>query len=1375
MMKTDNKDILKSFLSIFLPLTVSLVTVVFLITLILYSLELENEKIMVENEETDHIERLITIVGSRFRVIVSDLIFLSDRYELKHMVNQSKQAREHLLDSYGKFLAGMAVYDRMEFLDRNGMEVFRIDYNKGSPSIVPGDRLRFAGDQSYFTQTMGLDHGEIYISPFDLKRDHGKIEHPLTPVIRFGAPVFDADGKKAGVIILSYLGDDLLSSLDIISYNTISPQILLLDSGGYYIKGRTPGEEWGQALADRKNDRFGNTFPETWENIKNADSGQVTDKNGLFTFTTIYPLTVLRQSWLGPDHAPGPVVRTGEKGEYWKLISYITPDRLSYKATRLFHVLGILNTVIFLILVVTSVIITRSNIVRKLSEESLRLSKEHYQRLIDLAPDIIYYIDPEGKIVFISSGIKKLGYKPEELAGRPFFDIVHDEDKAKLGHNGVERRTGDRAVKNLEIRLISGLHPPANGRPHQLYFRIRARGIWNVPDEEMKRRDKVFLGTLGIAHDITERRKNEEELRESRASLFAQIENSDAGIWSIGNDYIIRTINSKFQTDFKQAFGNLLEPGSDVLKNLPDELRAVWKERYDRALGGEKFQVIDHLEYQSAPEYTEMSFNPISVKNKIIGVSCFALDITEINRAKETAELANRAKSEFLARMSHEIRTPLNAIVGLNYLLKRTQLSIKQNEYVTKIENASKSLLNIISDILDFSKIEAGKLTIENIQFNLNTIIKNMVDIIKYKVYEKKLEFVIDYQREVPNILIGDPIRLGQILLNLINNAVKFTEKGEIQLVISLLSKAPSTVQIRFEVKDTGIGLKEKEIKNLFLVFSQADTSTTRRYGGTGLGLAICKKLSELLGGEIGVESTYKRGSNFYVTLPFTVIENTGETLLIPEEIRGIGALVLKKQSALFKILQRYLEDFSFKVESVSISKDFLARFNKNKDEYRLLILDFDLMSNDLLDMFKEHKTGTDIKTIIIGSAEDEDILVRFKQDGIIDDVLIKPFSQSDLFNSILDCWGEIETLSEPGDLIPELGGLEDIRGSRVLLVEDNEINRQIIREIVESEGIFTDSAHNGKEAVRIIEKVSNKYDIILMDIQMPVMDGYEATQVLRKRGVTIPIIALTADAATHVKEKAFAVGMNDYITKPINLQELVNALIKWITPGNREHEPARRPLSPAAEKKAEITIAGLDAEQGLRRIAGNKDLYGKLLLKFRDNNRNFIKDITGRIDKKEFEKAENMAHAFKGVAGNLGAENLFQAAQVLDEELKKANPDIDTCRELLDRTAKELSIVFAGIDEYEKTMSIDRKDQGKEKAHLSRQALKSRMEQIIRKLEDYDTEADRLFAEIISEPLCSGFKEEIELVETGLSKYDFQTALKNVRRMYDTLFKGDK
>jgi polar amino acid transport system substrate-binding protein len=666
-------------------------------------------------------------------------------------------------------------------------------------------------------------------------------------------------------------------------------------------------------------------------------------------------------------------------------------------------------------------------------------------------------------------------------------------------------------------------------------------------------------------------------------------------------------------------------------------------------------------------------------------------EVIERKRAEKKAEEATKAKSEFLANMSHEIRTPMNAIIGMAHLALKTDLSAKQYDYLKKVDSSAKSLLGIINDILDFSKIEAGKLDMESVDFQLEDTLDNISTLIGIKTQEKGLELLFKTDPSLPTALVGDPLRLGQILINLSNNAVKFTDTGEIVICTKLVKKDEDQVTLEFSVRDTGIGMTAEQAAKLFQPFMQADSSTTRKYGGTGLGLTISKRLVEMMGGEIWVESEQGRGSTFCFTANFGLGKEEAKRRFKPStEVRGMKVLVVDDNATSRDIFREMLESFSFEVILAASAKEGLTELEKapESEPFELVILDWQMPGMDGIEAskrIKNHQHLSKIPPIILVTAYGREEVMQQAEGVGLEGFLLKPVTPSMLFDATMQAFGEAvpEISRAVHRKEREVEALENIRGAQVLLVEDNEINQQVAKEILEGAGLNVDLANDGQEAVNTVKE--KNYDAVLMDIQMPIMDGYTATREIRNLKSEIrnvPIIAMTAHAMAGDEEKSLEAGMSDHVAKPIDPDKLFSTLQKWIKPGEKRVQVQKSEVSVEQSESDEAVTAdnqlpehlpGFDLADGLKRLQGNKRLYRKLLLSFASDYNAIGNEIRKALDAEDFDQAHSLVHNLKGLAGNLAAADL-QAAAVNLEKLVKG----------IDKKApspEQLNLKFSGLE----------------------------------------------------------------------------------------------
>ncbi|MGV2293382.1 response regulator [Trinickia sp. YCB016] len=762
--------------------------------------------------------------------------------------------------------------------------------------------------------------------------------------------------------------------------------------------------------------------------------------------------------------------------------------------------------------------------------------------------------------------------------------------------------------------------------------------------------------------------------------------------------------------------------------------------------------------------------NPPSKDGSILW-NGYCQDVTERKQvedatrvAREAAESATRMKSNFLANMSHEIRTPMNAIIGMSHLALKTDLNERQRDYIQKIQQSGGHLLGIVNDVLDFSKIEAGKLTIEYADFSLEELLDKVSSLIVEKTSAKGLELVFDVAMDVPMHLVGDSLRLSQILINYANNAVKFTERGEVDIVVRLREQSADGALLYFGVRDTGIGLNEAQMDRLFQSFEQADSSTTRKYGGTGLGLAISKQLAGLMGGEVGADSEPGVGSTFWFTAKLGLGKAEARSYLPAPDLRGKRMLVVDDNDSARMVLADLLNAMTFEAIGVASGAEALAAIEQADREQRAfeaVWLDWQMPDMDGIETARRISVMPLQRPprLAMVTAHDRNEVLALAREADLMDVLVKPINASALFDTLMRLFGrwppvEGRGAEQSGSVEVADLDLNRIQGARVLLAEDNELNVQVASELLADAGLEIEVAGNGRIAAAMAQ--ARHYDLILMDMHMPEMDGIEATRILRAmpRLAALPIVAMTANAMQTDRQRCLDSGMNDFVSKPIEPDELWRALLRWVKP-RCPAAAAQAPGKPEAVRDAGVAadfpaaIEGLDMAAGLRRVLGKPARYRLMLRGFVSSQGDAAQKIQAALDGNDPGTAERLAHTLKGLAGNIGATSLQLDSENLEQAIRLAEPVAEWLEAVRLGLARQIASIEAALPvEVQEVASV-----------VDEAQVHAICRELADLLADDNAKAERVLNEN-SPLLAAALSEKFRPLAEAVRQFEFETAL---------------
>ena len=916
---------------------------------------------------------------------------------------------------------------------------------------------------------------------------------------------------------------------------------------------------------------------------------------------------------------------------------------------------------------------------RKASEEKLHRTLEEQQTIFNVS--LVGIMVLENRII-TSVNFRMadmLGYSPEELVG-------DSPEKIHLSPENF-REFGEKYYWRLaETEMVQIEYPLRHKDGHTVWCMFNGQAI-DPPD--------LAKGAVWTIDDITDRKLAEQELKAARDKLSRILKTAATAVFTVSLERTITSVNREFCAITGYSSEEVVGENCDILCGDPClDMCGLFDSSNNEPIFRRKC-TIKNKDGRTLTLIKNAEIVTDDQNNIVEGIESF-IDVTELEDARKKAEkinqrlamslkkekelsaraeLANTAKSEFLANMSHEIRTPMNGVIGMTGLLLETDLDEEQREYAERISSSGEALMSIINDILDFSKIEAGKMDLEIMDFDLRTTIDEMNDILAVRAQEKGLEYVSNIDPEMHCLFKGDPGRIRQILINLIGNSIKFTEKGEIRIDIGAEPGEDSSMRVRFEVRDTGIGIPEDRLEDLFNSFTQADSSTSRKFGGTGLGLAISRQLVNMMNGEIGVESVENRGSRFWFEIPLekqsqplpvtTSAPRVFEKKVLIVDDNEMNRFVLKRQLALLE-------------NTPDEAIDGLSALNKLRNEarqgrpYDIAVIDHQMPGMDGAELGREIKKDLLInRTIMImmtsvGQRGDSS---RMKDIGY-DAYLTKPLKQAQLFDCLFKVVGEARSESawEKDSIVTRYTLADErMRSARILLAEDNITNQLVVTGMLKKRGMRVNAVANGLEAVEALRNAP--YDIVLMDVQMPEMDGLEATHKIRDKrsGVidsNVCIIAMTAHAMTGDRERCLEAGMDDYVSKPVRPSEMFEAIERGIRKGNKAIDPAGQNDDEIGSEDVVSSLDVFDPDVLRERLEGDEEMIKMVLNMFKDESARIIEDIEKAVLSEDAAEAGKLGHSLKGSAGNVGAVSLQEVSAAVEESGKEG--DLQALRTLL-------------------------------------------------------------------------------------------------------------
>jgi len=1247
----------------------------------------------------------------------------------------------------------MGLYSQLRYIDNDGREQLRINNVPPASIVVPPAGLQNKVNRYYVNESLALSRGAIYLSDFDLNVENGVIEFPLNPTLRVAAPVFDDSGAKRGVITLNYKGSEMIRALRAVG-SSAGQDLWLVNSQGYWLVGPSADVEWGFMYPNRLPQLFATDFPLLWSGLEQEQFGYTmrSEEHG-------YQLTVRKVSPAAPfRHLFENIVVRDD--QHWVLVAAQTPEKLAAITTPIIKSLAPTFIVLELLIIGFSLWGGRQLRLRVQAIRETEKRERQLQVIFEAAPDATLMSDTNGVITRANSAVTKvLGYAPSELIGQSIDILVpdhvfegHPVMRGQYYSNPSPRSVTSR--ERLQAKHKDGHEVPVSIALNSLIIDGQRQVVSAVRDMSadyqagreltlLNQRLEIATSAAGIGIWEYDTRSGAVKWDDQMFAHYRLPKDFEIDIRSWMNLF-----DEEHQQQFRRRIRATILDGTEfdmLAKAQSGDGHEIWLrliattkldiDGFTETLVGTQLDVTDEV---SVERELRIAYERASEAN----VELEALN-QELEEARESAEIAAHVKSDFLANMSHEIRTPLNAVLGLNHLLERQLTDATARDLITKQDRAAQTLLGIVNDVLDYSKIESGKLELEESPFSIMDLLDNLTTLVGGQAVDKGLSWVVVPPPLEECNVIGDYMRLEQVLVNLAGNAVKFTEQGEVQIRVSSLSNDGSKLKLRFSVSDTGIGISRSAQSSLFDPFTQADVSISRRFGGSGLGLSISNKLVTLMGSQIQIESEVGEGSRFNFTLALSRQSIKRRSL---DKLLDSNCGIATSSASLSHGLSAIAASFGAQCQCFASAEDMVAAVVEQQalqSQTAFMLIDAtDYMVPDLEHALKSllrlgDKQRPKVIVIVNASQTEES---NFAELAAVDLVLQTPIGPMTLYTAI-------DALFRGDATMPKTSIERRLAGSRILVVDDNEINLDVAKMMFEEEGARIWLANDGQEAVDFVLSKAHSVDLVLMDVQMPGMDGLEATRLIRQSETfkDLPILALTAGVTPAQRSAAMEAGMNGFITKPIDLDRSV-ALLRSVLSADYAAPVVKHDANQSAGA-TNPQVRMLNEAYGLR-VFKTQEKYQRYLYLFIQMYNDAPRRLSRLTD--EPEELRSLVHKMRGGAGHLGMEALRDRCAQIESAIEERQPFLESVLEL----QTELKVMFDLIHE---RFPIESSEPSEDQVMGNKQQLRQQMVALHQALADYDLDqANRIFSTIRG----SFDPEQRAGMQTALDLFDAPSAL---------------